>query len=223
MILFKEFKDISFLCCAYALTLTTIQAWTLKLLLIKEPIFLKTFVEKHIVSLLKAGDERAIGLLYDHYADALYGVAIKVTHDTELAQDVLQESFIKIWKNAHKYDAEKARLFTWLFRVVQNTAIDKVRSRKRKMDKEVQTNDSNVYHLQTTSLSIEHIDLKAHTDGLDDKYKVVIDALFFKGMTHQEASEELDIPLGTVKSRLKIGLRELRKLFGIIVMMISML
>lgn len=184
---------------------------------------MKTFVENHIVELLRAGDERSIGLLYDHYADALYGVAIKVTHDEELAQDVLQESFIKIWKNAHKYDPEKARLFTWLFRVVQNTAIDKVRSRKRKRTKEVQTDDSNVYHLETTSLAIEHMDLKEHTDGLEDKYKVVIDALFFQGMTQQEASDELDIPLGTVKSRLKIGLRELRKLFGIVVFIISTL
>ncbi|AWH73147.1 RNA polymerase subunit sigma-70 [Dokdonia sp. Dokd-P16] len=184
---------------------------------------MKTFVEKHIVELLKAGDERAIGLLYDNYADALYGVAIKVTHDEELAQDVLQESFVKIWKNAHKYDADKARLFTWLFRVVQNTAIDKVRSRKRKMNKEVQTNDSNVYHVQSTSLAIEHMDIQEHANGLEDKYRVVIDALFFQGMTQQEASEELNIPLGTVKSRLKIGLRELRKLFGVLFFMISTL
>ncbi|TVZ52083.1 RNA polymerase sigma factor [Dokdonia sp. Hel_I_53] len=181
---------------------------------------MKTFVEKHIVELLKAGDERAIGLLYDHYADALYGVAIKVTHEEELAQDVLQESFIKIWKNAHKYDASKARLFTWLFRVVQNTAIDKVRSRQRKQAKEIQTEDSNVYQLKATSFAIEHIDIQTHTNGLDDKYRVVIDALFFQGMTQQEASDELNIPLGTVKSRLKIGLRELRKLFGIIVLII---
>ena len=184
---------------------------------------MKTFVEKHIVELLKTGDERAIGLLYDNYADALYGVAIKVTHDEALAQDVLQESFVKIWKNAHKYDADKARLFTWLFRVVQNTAIDKVRSRKRKMNKEVQTDDANVYHLQATSLAIEHIDIKKHANGLEDKYRVVIDALFFQGMTQQEASDELNIPLGTVKSRLKIGLRELRKLFGVLFFMINVL
>lgn len=177
---------------------------------------MKTFVEKHIVELLKAGDERAMGLLYDHYADALYGVAIKVTHDESLAQDVLQESFVKIWKNAHKYDAEKARLFTWLFRVVQNSAIDAVRSRQRKTSKEIQTNDSNVYPILTTSYAIEHMDIKEHADGLEDKYRVVIDALFFQGMTQQEASDELEIPLGTVKSRLKIGLRELRKLFGVI-------
>ncbi len=181
---------------------------------------MKTFVEKHIVELLKAGDERAIGLLYDHYADALYGVAIKVTHEEELAQDVLQESFIKIWKNAHKYDATKARLFTWLFRVVQNTAIDKVRSRQRKQAKEIQTEDSNVYHLTTAPLAIEHMDIQTHANGLEDKYRIVIDALFFQGMTQQEASDELNIPLGTVKSRLKIGLRELRKLFGLIFLMI---
>ena len=82
---------------------------------------MKPFIEQHIIELLEAQDERAIGLLYDHYADALFGVAIKVTKDEVLAQDVLQESFVKIWKNASRYDASKARLFTWLFRVVQNT------------------------------------------------------------------------------------------------------
>lgn len=184
---------------------------------------MKTFIEKHIVELLKAGDDRAMGLLYDHYADALYGVAIKVTHDETLAQDVLQESFLKIWKNAHKYDADKARLFTWLFRVVQNTAIDAVRSRKRKTSKEVQSDDSSVYPILSTTYAIEHLDIQEHANGLEDKYRVVIDALFFQGMTQQEASDELNIPLGTVKSRLKIGLRELRKLFGLLFWMIIVL
>lgn len=194
-----------------------------KLLLNKQPAhFLKPFIEKHIVQLLAARDERAISLLYDHYADALYGVAIKVTKDEDLAKDVLQNAFVKIWKKADNYDASKARLFTWLFRVVQNTAIDAVRSRQRKQNKEVQTNDSNVYHIPTTQLVIDHIDLKTHTEGLEEKYKVVIDALFFQGMTQQEASDELNIPLGTVKSRLKIGLRELRKLFGIIIAIVFM-
>jgi RNA polymerase sigma factor (sigma-70 family) len=182
---------------------------------------LKPFIEQHIIELLKAQDERAIGLLYDHYADALFGVAIKVTKDEVLAQDVLQESFVKIWKNASKYDSNKARLFTWLFRVVQNTAIDAVRSRQRKKTKEVQIDDSNVYHLQSTKFAIEHLDIASHAAGLEDKYRVVIDALFFQGMTQQEASDELNIPLGTVKSRLKIGLRELRKLFGLVIVFLS--
>ncbi|GGG30534.1 RNA polymerase [Dokdonia pacifica] len=182
---------------------------------------MKPFIEQHIVELLKAQDERAIGLLYDHYADALFGVAIKVTKDEVLAQDVLQESFVKIWKNAHKYDSSKARLFTWLFRVVQNTAIDAVRSRQRKTTKEIQIEESNVYSIPSTKFAIEHLDIASHADGLEDKYRVVIDALFFQGMTQQEASDELNIPLGTVKSRLKIGLRELRKLFGIVIVFLS--
>jgi|TARA_R110001632_G_scaffold92864_4_gene198166 RNA polymerase sigma-70 factor (ECF subfamily) len=181
---------------------------------------LKPFIEQHIVELLQAQDERAIGLLYDHYADALFGVAIKVTKDDALAQDVLQDSFVKIWKNAQKYDTKKARLFTWLFRVVQNTAIDAVRSRQRKTNKEIQTQDSNVYHIPTTTFAIEHLDIQTHANGLEEKYKVVIDALFFQGMTQQEASDELNIPLGTVKSRLKIGLRELRKLFGLVIVLL---
>lgn len=179
---------------------------------------MKPFVEKHIVELLAARDERAISLLYDHYADALYGVALKVTRDQNLAQDVLQESFVKIWKKADNYDASKSRLFTWLFRVVQNTAIDAIRKRQRKTTKEVQTEDTNVYHLHTTQFAIEHLDIQQHANNLEEKYKVVIDALFFQGMTQQEASETLNIPLGTVKSRLKIGLRELRKLFGLILL-----
>jgi len=182
---------------------------------------LKPFIEQHIIELLKAQDERAIGLLYDHYADALFGVAIKVTKDEVLAQDVLQESFVKIWKNAHKYDASKARLFTWLFRVVQNTAIDAVRSRQRKTTKEIQIEESNVYSIPSTTFAIEHLDIASHAGGLEDKYRVVIDALFFQGMTQQEASDELNIPLGTVKSRLKIGLRELRKLFGIVIVFLT--
>ena len=178
---------------------------------------MKPFIEKHIVELLAARDERAMSLLYDHYADALYGVAIKVTKDEVMAKDVLQESFVKIWKKADNYDPSKARLFTWLFRVVQNTAIDAVRKRQRKQTKEVRNNDSNVYNIPTTQLAIDHIDLKKHTTSLEEKYRVVIDALFFQGMTQQEASDELNIPLGTVKSRLKIGLRELRKIFGMMI------
>ena len=178
---------------------------------------MKPFIEKHIIELLAARDERAISLLYDHYADALYGVAIKVTKDEVMAKEVLQESLVKIWKKADNYDASKARLFTWLFRVVQNTAIDAVRKRQRKQTKEVRNNDSNVYHIPTTQLAIDHIDLKKHTTSLEEKYRVVIDALFFQGMTQQEASDELNIPLGTVKSRLKIGLRELRKIFGMMI------
>lgn len=171
-------------------------------------------LEQHIVNLLKEGDQRALPLIYENYSSALFGVIIKVTKDEALAEDALQESFIKVWKYAKKYDASKAKLFTWLYRIARNTAIDKLRSHRLKFEKEVQISDSNVYKLTTSGLNQDTIDLQKHVATLDNKYQIVLRALFFEGMTQQEASEELDIPLGTIKSRLKIGLRELKKIYN---------
>lgn len=171
-------------------------------------------IEKEIVNLLEQGNKRAITLLYDNYADALYGVIKKVITDDEIAQDVLQESFIKIWRYAKKYDSSKAKLFTWLYRIAYNTSIDKIRSLKNKTGKEVQIENSTVYKITSNGLNEDVLDIKKHLKSLDEKYQIVINALFFEGMTQQEASDELNIPLGTIKSRLKIGLRELKKIYN---------
>ncbi|WP_223032916.1 RNA polymerase sigma factor [Hanstruepera marina] len=170
-------------------------------------------IEIEIVTLLEKGDKRAISLLYENYADALFGVISKVITDPEMAQDALQETFIKVWKKAKTYDPNKAKLFTWLYRIAYNTSIDKVRSSSNKTKKEVQIQDSNVYKLTSDGLNQDVMDIKKHLNTLDDKYQIVIQALFFEGMTQQEASDELEIPLGTIKSRLKIGLRELKKIY----------
>jgi RNA polymerase sigma-70 factor (ECF subfamily) len=184
---------------------------------------MSVLLENHIVELLRDRNEKAISLLYEHYGNTLYGVANKVVRDEELAQDVLQESFIKIWKNSDSYDPAKAKLFTWLFRITRNTAIDKLRSVNTKADREIQIDVSDVYTLGIDSTRPELIDVQENLDKLDPKYQIVLDALFFQGMTQQEASEELDIPLGTIKSRLKIGLRELRKIYGAPVMLVILI
>ena len=175
---------------------------------------MSTLLERHIVELLQERDEKAISLLYDHYADTLYGVAFKVVKDEDLAQDVVQESFVKIWKKSDSYDPTKAKLFTWLFRITRNTAIDKLRSVNTKTDKEIQIDVSDVYNLGEQAIRPEFLDIKENLEKIEAKYRIVLDALFFEGMTQQEASDELDIPLGTIKSRLKIGLREMRKIYG---------
>ncbi|WP_282149222.1 RNA polymerase sigma factor [Algibacter lectus] len=171
-------------------------------------------IEKDIVYLLERGDKKAITLLYENYADSLYGVIQKIISDEDTAQDVLQETFVKIWRYAKKYDSSKAKLFTWLYRIAYNTAIDKVRSLKNKTNKEVQIETSSVYKITTNQLNDDVLDIQKHLSTLEEKYQIVINALFFEGMTQQEASEELDIPLGTIKSRLKIGLRELKKIYN---------
>ncbi len=175
---------------------------------------MSTLLEKHIVELLQERNEKAISLLYEHYGDTLYGVAHKVVRNEELAQDVLQESFVKIWKKSDSYDSSKAKLFTWLFRITRNTAIDKLRSVNTKADKEIQIDVSDVYSLGVNSTRPEFMDVKENLGKIESKYQIVLEALFFQGMTQQEASDELDIPLGTIKSRLKIGLRELKKIYG---------
>ena len=100
-----------------------------------------------------------------------------------------------------------------MYRIAYNTAIDKVRSYNKKTSKEIQIEASNVYNLTARSLNQDVLDIKKHLKTLDEKYQIVINALFFEGMTQQEASDELEIPLGTIKSRLKIGLRELKKIY----------
>lgn len=175
---------------------------------------MKNFTEEDIVNLLSKGDKKVMTILYDNYSPALFGVIKKVISDNDLAQDVLQESFIKVWRKGKSYNPQKAKLFTWLYRIAYNTAIDKVRSLNNKVSKEIQIEDSNVYKLTTKSINDEVLDIKKHLSSLDQKYQIVIKALFFEGMTHQEASDELNIPLGTIKSRLKIGLRELKKIYN---------
>lgn len=172
-----------------------------------------TPIEQKIIELLEKEDERAINLLYEHYSNSLYGVILKITVNEEIAEDALQETFVKVWKNARKYDSSKAKLFTWLFRIARNTAIDKLRSFNNRYHKEVQINTSNVYILPSSNLNQDVLDLKEHVVRLEEKYQIVLKALFFEGMTQQEASDELNIPLGTIKSRLKIGLRELKKVY----------
>lgn len=175
---------------------------------------MSVLLENHIVELLQERNDKAISLLYEHYGDTLFGVAYKVVRDEDLAQDVVQESFVKIWKKSDSYDPTKAKLFTWLFRITRNTAIDKLRSVNNKSDKEIQMDVSDVYKLGSEGIIPELIDVQDNLNKIDVKYQIVLDALFFQGMTQQEASEELDIPLGTIKSRLKIGLRELKKIYG---------
>ena len=175
---------------------------------------MSTSLETQIIKLLEEGNQQALNLLYEHYSDALYGVIYKITKNDELAEDALQETFIKVWRYADKYDADKAKLFTWLYRIARNTAIDKLRSYNLKHQKNIQIDHTNVYVLPTTSLNQDVLDLKAQLEKIEEKYQVVIKALYFEGMTQEEASKELDMPLGTIKSRLKIGLRELKKFYN---------
>lgn len=164
---------------------------------------------------MREKDKKAIALLYDLYAPALFGVVLKIVRSEQTAEDVLQDVFVKIWKNSAHYNPGKGRLFTWLLNIARNTAIDKVRSAPFRQSEKNQTLDSSVHNYKSQSLNLntEQIGLRELVEGLDGKYQEIIDLIYFQGFTQKEVMETLNIPLGTVKSRIRIALRELRKFF----------
>ncbi|MDQ3112132.1 MAG: sigma-70 family RNA polymerase sigma factor [Bacteroidota bacterium] len=171
--------------------------------------------EPELIALLKARDERGLRVLYDHYSAALYGVILRIVIERETAEDVLQESFVKIWNNSASYDASKGRLYTWLLNVARNTAIDKTRSKNFRKKGQVQSIEDFVYsvdkqHNNTTP--VDHIGLRKFVDELKPDQRQLIDLLYFGGYTQSEAAEELNLPLGTVKTRVKAALTQLREI-----------
>lgn len=170
--------------------------------------------EEELVSRLQAQDKSAFGILYDNYSSTLYGVVLKIVGTAEVAEDVLQESFVKIWKNISSYDKTKGRLFTWLLNIARNTAIDKLRSKNEKY--QIQSIDDSVYQVDKQSsatMKVDHIGVKQSVQQLKPEHRVIIDMAYYGGYTQEEISEELKIPLGTVKTRMRNAIIELRKIF----------
>lgn len=161
---------------------------------------------------LQRGDKQVIDELYDAYAPTLFGVVLRIVQSEEIAEDVLQETFVKVWKHGSDYDPKKGTLFTWMLNIARRKAIDKTRSRAFRGGGKTQALDDHVYSMGYHPKT-DQIGLRKIVDGLDDKYRAVIDLVYFHGYTQVEVKEYLGIPLGTVKSRLRIGLRQLRNFF----------
>jgi len=156
--------------------------------------------EQEIVEMLHQNDRKVISIIYDKYAPALYGVVLRIVRSEEIAEDVMQDSFLKIWKNGQKYNSSKGTLFTWLLNIARNTAIDKTRSANFRRSDKIQPVDDFVSNKESNigNIKPEHIGVKELVNNLDPKYKEVIDLIYFNGFTQQEVADHLEIPLGTV-------------------------
>ena len=168
--------------------------------------------EEKLVARLLVKERSAYDSLYDQYSAALYGVAFRMLKEEAIAQDVLQETFIKVWRKIHTYDPAKGRFFTWLLNILKNLAIDKMRSKEVKYAAKKQSYDAETLerYAPTVSIAIEHIGLREIVQNLPDKQREIIMLIYFDGYTHVEAAEELDLPLGTVKSRIRLAMNRLR-------------
>lgn len=175
------------------------------------------YSEQELVYLLKQQSRDAFNYLYQHYSATLYGVILKVVYDEQTAQDVLQEAFVKIWNNISQFDPAKGRIYTWMINISRNAAIDKLRSKGEIMKAKIHKDDEIVNNVQAgmkTEQATDTIGLRKIVGALKPEYQVIVDLAYFKGFTLDEISKKLEIPLGTVKTRMRHALKLLREHFS---------
>ncbi|MFS4467997.1 RNA polymerase sigma factor [Maribacter sp. 2210JD10-5] len=167
-----------------------------------------------LVERFQKKDAMAFEKLYDMYSENICGVINTIVKDDALAQELCQDVFIKIWKNAANYNSSKGRFFTWILNIARNTAIDEIRSRSYKDQKRNLSADFFVGILENREENASTVDtsrLKKMLSNLKEKCVQLIELLYFRGYTQKEAAEELDIPVGTVKTRNRSCISQLRE------------
>ena len=175
--------------------------------------------EDELVVLLKNQDARGFTILYNNYSAALYGIIFRIVRSEEIAADVMQEAFVKMWKNITAYEKGKGSLFTWMLNIARNSAIDKTRSAAFRQNASIRNLDDNVNIIENQRETRQEIETQTDLIGLETvinklrpEYKTLIDLVYFKGYTQTEVAEEFGIPLGTVKTRIKAAILQLRAL-----------
>lgn len=159
-------------------------------------------------------DAIAFEKLYGMYITNICGVITAIVKDEDLAEEIAQDVFIKAWNNAESYSASKGRFFTWLLNIARNAAIDEIRSKSYKTQKQNLSVDFFVGILENEPVSETETDYSGVLKllkNLKEKCTQLIELLYFRGYSQKEASEELDIPLGTVKTRNRNCIGQLRK------------
>lgn len=174
--------------------------------------------EKELIERLRNRDRLAFDYLYDHYSGALNSIVLRIVRNKDVAEEVLQDVFLKIWDRMAAYDSSKGRLFTWMLNIARNQAIDKTRSKEMSQGRKTDDIDHLVNRIdrqESAELQIEAIGLKEVLTKLPEEQRFVIDQLYLKGYTQSEVAEEFGIPLGTVKTRTRMALKELRSILNI--------
>ncbi|RYY62088.1 MAG: sigma-70 family RNA polymerase sigma factor [Chitinophagaceae bacterium] len=174
-----------------------------------------TYSEPELVALLQQRTDQSFSYLYDNYSGALLGVVGAIVNDQETARDVLQEVFVNIWRKIESYDPVKGRLFTWMMNVARNAAIDKIRSRGYQdslKNKPIPDNNDSITGELGVLPKVDDVGLRKVLSTLKEDHRVLIELSYYQGFTHDEISKQLDIPLGTVKTRIRSALTHLRTL-----------
>lgn len=174
---------------------------------------IKTLDTTELVQGLINKDRKAYDYLYDNYSSKLYGIALHITQKQDIAEDVLQETFIKVYKHIDKYDESRGTFFTWMLNICRNGAIDKIRYGKESRKIQFDSLLVDIATDENPEVKRANSELWEVLDKLEDDHKEILKLSYYYGYAHGEISEKLNLPLGTVKSKIRIALRELRKIY----------
>lgn len=181
--------------------------------------------DRDIMARIKARDEDALSELYEQYNRLLFGLILSILKKREEAEDILQEVFTTIWQKAEQFDLERGTVYTWIVSLSRNKSIDRLRSKVYKEQKKQSTSldDEDVFHplysnesdpLENTIFKDRAKKLYDAMEKLSDKQRQVLQVSYFDGMSQSEISDEYNIPLGTVKTRMRDGMIKLRELLA---------
>ncbi len=161
--------------------------------------------------LIEGDPKQVLQMLYAKYKEVYYGICLKVVHnDGAEAADIMQDALLKIYKSIDQFDPCKASLFTWSLNIVRNTAIDAWRKKKVRLK---HTNGASLNNPQSTVVA-ERFEIQDSVNGLEPKYKKLVEMTYIQGYTQEEVSKILGIPLGTVKTRTRKAIQILRSHFS---------
>lgn len=173
--------------------------------------------EAELLARVAAGDERALGALYDRMAPVAYGLALRIIGDADGAEDTVQEAFLRVWRRADRYEVDRGAPRPWLLRLVRNVAIDHLRSRGARARAELRGGVHEHEHLPAPErpedllLQKERRDVvRAALEALPAEQRRMIEIAYFEGLTHAQIAERERTPLGTVKTRIRDGVLRLR-------------
>ena len=170
--------------------------------------------EMRLIARLRAGDQLAMSELYDRYGKVVYAVALRVLQDAAAAEDVLQDVFLQLWRNPNAFDASRGSLAAWLAVIARHRSIDRLRKRRPETDIEecVITSGPDLQDETERALVVEKV--RSALAEMNPDQRSALELAFFQGLTHSEIAEKTGEPLGTIKTRIRSGLRQLRARFA---------
>lgn len=177
--------------------------------------------DEQLMEGVRAGDGRAIAALYDRYNALVYSLGLRMLNDREGAEELVQEVFLRAWRQAATYQPSLGRLSTWLLGIARNLAVDELRRRGARPQRAGGDSEEQMATLATpqsddpaeqASIAARREEIRRALDALPPAQRQVIEMAYYGGLTQSEIAERLGDPLGTVKTRMRLGTQKLREL-----------